>query len=182
MKAYRKRLIASYEISPSLDVHRTKPKNFTQSEALVSHHEFDFRLFERKFKEAPNEMDSVEMISIIQWICKKIFLIDQKINRINVTLHCTLIDAPPSSDTHSNSPEGIHQDGMDFIVSALVIERKNIKGSISKIYLNDKKNPLISYEMPEAYGIFQSDKGTIYGMKLRQYRWCHQHWRPIVQP
>lgn len=160
MKSYRKRLIANYEVLPSLEVHRTKPKNFTQESALVSHGEFDFRLFERKFKETPLEMDSIEMISLIQWISKKIFSIDEYAKKINVTLHCTLIDAPSSDDAHSNSPEGIHQDGMDFIVSALVIERKNIKGGVSKIYLDNKIDPLLSYEIAEGYGIFQSDKGT----------------------
>ncbi|MDY3245082.1 2OG-Fe dioxygenase family protein [Campylobacter sp.] len=38
----------------------------------------------------------------------------------------------------TNSPEGIHQDGMDFIMSAFVIDRKNINGAKSIIYENDK--------------------------------------------
>jgi hypothetical protein len=161
MKSYRKRLIANYEIDFSLDVQRTKPKKFVQNEALVMHHEFDFRLFERHFKEMPNEMDSADMMLIIQWIGKKIFTIEPDAKRINVTLHCTIVDAPISNDTHSNSPEGIHQDGMDFIVSALVVERKNIEGGTSHVYLDNKNSPLVSVTLQEGYGIFQSDKDTI---------------------
>ena len=33
-----------------------------------------------------------------------------------------------------NSPEGVHQMGADYIVSALVINRINLKGGISDIY------------------------------------------------
>jgi len=56
-----------------------------------------------------------------------------------------------------NAPEGIHQDGANYIVSALVIERKNVQGGTSVIYGPDKREILYSRELQEGEGIFQAD-------------------------
>ena len=62
----------------------------------------------------------------------------------------------PYIDSH-NSPEGIHRDGSDFIISAYVINRSNIVGGESMIYNNDKK--LIHKKLLHSdNGIFQDDK------------------------
>ena len=42
----------------------------------------------------------------------------------------------------TNAPEGIHQDGADYIVSALVLERKNIKGG-KALYTVKTKKPVL---------------------------------------
>lgn len=60
----------------------------------------------------------------------------------------------------SNSPEGIHQDGMDYIVSALVVERNNVSGGKSIIYGADAITPLLNITLQSGQGIFQPDKGT----------------------
>lgn len=59
-----------------------------------------------------------------------------------------------------NSPEGIHQDGVDYVVSALVISRKNIKGGVSTIFGRDKMTKIYSKTLQVGEGIFQADKGT----------------------
>ncbi len=58
-----------------------------------------------------------------------------------------------------NAPEGIHQDGADYIVSALVIERAGILGGESIVYGPDKKTEYVRRTLAEGEGIFQSDKG-----------------------
>ncbi|WP_419654029.1 2OG-Fe dioxygenase family protein [Campylobacter lanienae] len=55
-----------------------------------------------------------------------------------MTAHHTLIFCENGRKS-INSPEGIRQDGMDFIMSAFVIDRQNINGAKSIIYANDKK-------------------------------------------
>ena len=62
----------------------------------------------------------------------------------------------PYIDSH-NSPEGIHKDGSDFLITAYVINRSNIIGGESMIYNDDKKliNKKILYS---DNGIFQDDK------------------------
>ena len=58
-----------------------------------------------------------------------------------ITVHHTFIFCKDGKKS-TNSPEGIHQDGMDFIMSAFVIDKKNINGAKSIIYANDKKTKI----------------------------------------
>ena len=61
-----------------------------------------------------------------------------------------------------NSPEGPHEDGADFIVSALVIDRENISGGESQIY--EKRNDgtlqkVFGHVLREGEFLFQADTG-----------------------
>ncbi|MCR2089001.1 2OG-Fe dioxygenase family protein [Campylobacter upsaliensis] len=60
----------------------------------------------------------------------------------------------------TNSPEGIHQDGMDFIMSAFVVERKNIRGAKSIIYMEDKKTRIFETILKDGQGILQVDANS----------------------
>jgi hypothetical protein len=56
------------------------------------------------------------------------------------------------------SPEGIHQDGADCIVSALVIERHGVTGGESRVYHDSNlKKAFWRKELQEGEMIFQSD-------------------------
>tara|TARA_Y100000591_G_scaffold326468_1_gene349226 strand:+ start:121 stop:852 length:732 start_codon:yes stop_codon:yes gene_type:complete len=76
--------------------------------------------------------------------------------KLNLHVHQIRQICYPYIDSH-NSPEGIHKDGSDFIISAYVINRSNIVGGESMIYDNDKK--LIHKKLLHSdNGIFQDDK------------------------
>ena len=76
--------------------------------------------------------------------------------KLNLHVHQVRQICYPYVDSH-NSPEGIHKDGSDFIISAYVINRSNIVGGESMIYDNDKK--LIHKKLLHSNnGIFQDDK------------------------
>ena len=76
--------------------------------------------------------------------------------KLNLHVHQIRQICYPYTDSH-NSPEGIHRDGSDFIISAYVINRSNIVGGESMIYDNDKK--LIHKKILHSdNGIFQDDK------------------------
>ncbi len=81
--------------------------------------------------------------------------------KLQVNLHQMFIFADVLS-AGDNSPEGIHQDGADFIVSALVIERAGIIGGESIVYGPDKKTEYLRRTLAEGEGIFQADKGTLW--------------------
>jgi len=75
---------------------------------------------------------------------------------LNISLHQVRQICYPYIESH-NSPEGIHQDGVDFIVSALVLNKKNITGGKSFIY-NKNKRILHIKNLNQDEGIFQDDK------------------------
>ncbi|CZE49484.1 2OG-Fe dioxygenase family protein [Campylobacter geochelonis] len=81
--------------------------------------------------------------------------------KFKLIVHHTLIFCI-DGNISTNSPEGIHQDGMDFIMSAFIVERKNIKGAKSIIYNNmfNKFNKILEITLKEGYGILQPDMNT----------------------
>jgi hypothetical protein len=56
-----------------------------------------------------------------------------------------------------NAPEGIHQDGADWIVSALVMNKSNVQHDRSVVY-DSNKRPVYSTCLDEGEFIFQDDR------------------------
>ena len=98
---------------------------------------------------------------MISYICQISSIVKniENVNRLNISIHQVRQMCYPNIISE-NAPEGIHQDGADYIVSALVINHNNVKGGISKIYDLDK-NILESIILKENKFIFQNDK-TLY--------------------
>jgi hypothetical protein len=82
------------------------------------------------------------------------------VRRIDAYAHQVTTFARPR---HSGSPapEGLHQDGADFIVSALVVERANVRGGVSRVYEGrGHGTPVLEIELQAGEGIFQMDAGS----------------------
>ena len=74
----------------------------------------------------------------------------------DISLHQVRQICYPGITSH-NSPEGIHQDGADYIISALVMNYQNIKGGESIIY-DENKEEIFRKTLKNNQGIFQEDK------------------------
>lgn len=83
----------------------------------------------------------------------------QSFNTVKLSVHHTKV-VSRASQLASNSPEGIHQDGMDFIMSALVLIKENAAGGTSYIYGSDSKTPIFVSTLQIGQGIIQPDKNT----------------------
>jgi hypothetical protein len=66
---------------------------------------------------------------------------------------------PPGEPTQV-VPEGIHQDGAQYIISALVVEREGVTGGESIVYGPDKRTPYLASVLQLGEGIFQADTGS----------------------
>ena len=119
----------------------------------------DDRNIPRKFELIDDKIIYSHFITSL--ICKISYMIKyiEDIKKLNISIHQVRQICYPGIISE-NSPEGIHQDGVDYIISALVINHNNLKGGISKIYdLN--KNIIDSVTLKEKELIFQNDK-TLY--------------------
>ena len=118
----------------------------------------DKRREERKFELLePQIIDNNFILQLMVQSCALSLLNSQrKINRFNVSLHQVRQVTYPGIESH-NSPEGIHQDGVDYIVSAFVFKRYNIKGGESIIY-DENKNQIDQIILKHGEGLFQNDK------------------------
>ncbi|WP_145587267.1 2OG-Fe dioxygenase family protein [Yersinia aldovae] len=83
-----------------------------------------------------------------------------KVRRIGVTCHQVSLIISQLERFVSNSPEGLHQDGSDYIVSALVIDKYNIDGGASKLYCTEKKEFIKSHILECGEGLLHVDKNS----------------------
>ncbi|MBE7659711.1 2OG-Fe dioxygenase family protein [Tenacibaculum finnmarkense] len=160
-KITRQRNISSFTVEKSsekqrdnLGVKRIEAKSFKQD---VS----DFRVWKRIFKQASKA--SVEN-ELFKSLLKQVFLLISEIHpttqKIKVTSHFmrTISDIQIKGE---NSPEGVHEDGAKYIVSALVINRTNILGGETQIFeaISEKKDLIFNTILEAGEFAFQADTG-----------------------
>ena len=158
IQPWRRRSVAQFLVSQSpkgMIIKRETTHQFAQEVDAD-----DFRSLPRVFEEAPAAHVENELFS--QWITN-IFYLTQKVRpeakQIRMVAHFMSVKAQPLKPG-DNSPEGAHEDGADYIVSALVINLKNIKGGESQIIeqLPDgSKEIIFRHRLMEGEFIFQAD-------------------------
>ncbi len=164
IKPTRKRLISEFNLNRSKNnwnAYRVPAKDFGQENALInSNATQDYRAVKRKFKELPKTLESKSLKIKLKYIAQCLYeKSERKPTSLNIITHHTIVYCFPN-DKATNSPEGIHQDGMDYIVSALVVERNNIKGGKSIIYGRDAKTEILNITLQPGQGILQPDKNS----------------------
>lgn len=158
----RKRLISEYIlefINDKCIINRVPANSFSQNNAVINNNSQDYRMSNRIFKELPNNYEDDYLYEIIKCMAKKIINVNKNISKLKIIIHHTLVYSFYNCNS-TNSPEGIHQDGMDYIVSALVVERKNITGGKSIVYGKDSKTKILEVTLQDGQGILQPDKGS----------------------
>lgn len=161
IKPRRKRAVADFHLRKSAaapqtwTIDRLMNRPFKQAQS---------RFFpgERKFT-AMSEWATAtsEFRELLQLIARRVAQTDSSIEQLAMTCHQVTLLAEPG-DTGDGSPEGIHQDGADFIVPALVVLRENTVGGVSRLYQRvDGMFTILSEEtlMP-GYGWLHPDRGT----------------------
>ncbi|NOH71905.1 2OG-Fe dioxygenase family protein [Vibrio pectenicida] len=164
IKPSRKRFISS-AIATIIDgnitgLQRIKTKPFGQALAEIEHSEkIDFRSLPRVFTELPQQYFNDDLVRFIESNIKRAAKSNPRIKMLNITVHHTCIVCD-KENYGTNSPEGIHQDGSDYLVSAYVLERNNIQGGASVIFGEDKSTEILRTTLDAGYGIFQPDLHT----------------------
>ena len=158
----RKRCMSEYLMhwDGKWNIDRIPSSLVSQTKALIaSDGEIDYRQSQRKFKELPDELFDSNLRALLVGVADMVRETKPSIQKLNVSVHNTVVYCHPQQLV-TNSPEGIHQDGVEFIISALVVERNNISGGKSVIYGRDKRTKLLQVELQAGQGIFQADLGT----------------------
>lgn len=157
----RKRSIAKFILtfrnSNQWEVKRIPAQSFSQNAPSEAG---DVRALVRIFDEAADfvvgHFDFRELLSNLASLVREV---QSQVQQLTITMHQVCIFAELEHDG-DNSPEGIHQDGSDYIVSALVIERDGILGGESVVYGPDKKTEYLRHTLMPGQGLFQADKSS----------------------
>lgn len=168
-KITRQRNISSFTVEKSVEKSSQKSSEKQTDNLLVKRIEAksfkqdvsDFRVWKRVFKQASKA--SVEN-ELFKSLLKQVFLLISEIHpttqKIKVTSHFmrTISDVQIKGE---NSPEGVHEDGAKYIVSALVINRTNILGGETQIFeaISEKKDLIFNTVLEEGEFAFQADTG-----------------------
>ncbi|WP_299247126.1 2OG-Fe dioxygenase family protein [uncultured Aquimarina sp.] len=122
----------------------------------------DFRVWKRVFKQATREAVENELFfELLKKMAGLVKKIHPEVRKIQITSHF-MRTISKEKIKGENSPEGVHEDGAQYIMSALVVNRQNIIGAESQIY---EKTTLDSNELiykkvlePGEF-VFQADTG-----------------------
>lgn len=149
-------LLLEREGNGSWIVHREAVASFSQTPMAAG----DYRALPRVFAPMASEVtDSSYFHAWLQAMAEQVRMARPEASRLKVTCHQMRTIARPGVSA-TNSPEGIHQDGADYIVSALVVERENVTGGESRVYDNDKETVLLRHTLQPGEGLFQADAGS----------------------
>lgn len=163
IKSHRRRSVASFKIfwdeNKDIIIERLNAGHFEQKEAAVAEKN-EWTLINRTFQQADSRIFSENFQKLIKGLSLNILSYHPTLESMDFVTHFTQIVATAEDKAVSNAPEGIHQDGMDYIVSALVIDLDNADGGKSLIYGADKKTLLFETKLRPGQGILQPDKGT----------------------
>lgn len=131
IKPWRRRAVAQFLIEKTpkeIEIWREMVPHFQQDTD-----EEDFRSLPRIFAECEHKYTENEMFkSLLKGVFSLVKQTRTDLQKISVTAHFMSVKAVPQK-AGNNSPEGAHEDGADYIVSALVLNRKNIIGGETQI-------------------------------------------------
>lgn len=153
---HRRRSLARFRVRKlsrqSWNVARIFPGNYSPSQG-----DNDFRNAVRVFQEMDTSVTQYAGFEkLLMRLGQIVETIHGRLEYLEINAHQMTTVARPEK-LGDGAPEGTHQDGMDYIVSALVIERKHIHGGLSYVYGSDKVTPYLHITLRPGQGIFQTD-------------------------
>jgi hypothetical protein len=159
LEPFRRRAIAKYRVTREGDAPWTLARVPAQAFAQEVAGD-DYRALKRVFDEAEESVTAhPEFVKLILALAALVAQLRPEVRELSITMHQVSIvtDVDTLGD---NSPEGIHKDGADYIVSALVVAREAIVGGQSVVYGPDKETEYLHVELQPGQGIFQADANS----------------------
>jgi hypothetical protein len=131
---------------------------FVQKHGKVQYTNIDYRTLVRTFAEIDNRYITTRLFTqVLQGIAGQVHSYHPRIKKLEMLVHHVSV-VTSAERIRGNSPEGIHQDGFDYIVSALVLERQQVAGGESQVFAGDKLTRLCTVTLQPGQGILQPDK------------------------
>ncbi|WP_378178315.1 2OG-Fe dioxygenase family protein [Aquimarina sp. SS2-1] len=122
----------------------------------------DFRVWKRVFKQATREaVENDLFFGLLKKMADLVKKLHPEVRKIQITSHF-MRTISKEKIKGENAPEGVHEDGAQYIMSALVVNRQNIKGAESHIYektTSDTNELIYKKVLQPGEFIFQADTG-----------------------
>jgi len=172
IQPWRRRSVAKFAVHQTKQGFSLQRKPVEQFAQAVD--DTDVRSWPRVFQEAPaSHVENSLFYQFLIQIFRQVQSVEWAIEKAHITAHFMSVKA--TSDTPgNNSPEGAHEDGAAYIVSALVINRFNVSGGETQILekrRGGKKEIILKHILQPGEFAFQADTGEekVFGNDL----WHH---------
>lgn len=160
IQPWRRRSVAKFNVKLMGSGYHVKRAPVPKFEQAVESN--DFRSWTRVFDEAPeHHVDNWLFYQFLIKIFRLVKTYEPKVKSASFTAHFMSVKSTKAKPG-DNSPEGAHEDGAAYIVSALVINRKNVKGGETQILekrKNGKKEIILNRILEPGEFAFQADTG-----------------------
>ncbi len=173
IEPWRRRSVCAFELimGKEIKIQRIFPEGFEQALDAT-----DIRSLPRVFQETKSELVENDLFfDLLQSIAQYAQEITPHvaIEKMQITAHFMSVKARKGVPGN-NSPEGVHEDGADFIISALVINRANMLGGKSQVFEKMEDGKMVNLferELQPGEFLFQADTGEEkhYGNDLWHY-------------
>ena len=163
IKPYRFRAISRFQLvnqNENFSLKRVSVKAFTQSQSSIENKEEDWRKLSRVFSDLQEGHASLPTFrATLLGIAEKVKQVSPSLRKLDIVVHHVKVKTT-ADRIRGNSPEGIHQDGYPFLVTALVVERKGVSGGESLIFDSDKVSQVFKTTLRPGQGLLQPDLNT----------------------
>ncbi|NUM53384.1 MAG: 2OG-Fe dioxygenase family protein [Candidatus Hydrogenedentes bacterium] len=153
---FRRRAIAEYRVTRdggSWSVSQQPARSFSMDVQ-------DYRRLPRVFAPMQVTADTCRSFKLLLVdIADMVAETRENVRNLRMTIH-QISTVARTDFTATNAPEGIHQDGVDFVVTALVISRNNVIGGVSQLFGPDRKTLWYEHVVQPGEGIFHADAGS----------------------
>jgi len=152
----RHRTIARFDVwldgMASPQIKRIAAGSFMQKTTAAS----DLRSLPRFFSEMSEQLaNHISFRQLCRYVALMVKNLNPAVHRLKLTVHQVSVHVKRNQPFHL--PDGIHQDGADYIVSAIPIILQNVATPISTVYdLNEK--PIHTTKLKIGDGIFHDDR------------------------
>ncbi|CNH32131.1 2OG-Fe dioxygenase family protein [Yersinia pekkanenii] len=164
-KPFRKRGISQFIVKRVNNKWEINNVELSELTAFRQHadHQLDLRKLIRKFPPIPPEISHSPSLkklikNFVAMLCECEPQV--KIKEVKIICHQISLIIDHTTNSACNSPEGLHQDGSDYIVSALVIDKHNMEGGTSKLYCTERNEFIKSHTLDCGEGLFHIDKNS----------------------
>lgn len=173
IQPWRRRSVCSFELDLVNDIEILRVPTIRFEQQLGS---TDIRSLPRVFEETKAALVENDLFfQLLKAVAQYAQKVTPHVNikKIKMAVHFMSVKAQKDIPGN-NAPEGSHEDGADFIISALVVNRQNISGGKSQVIekMADATMPVIfEHELQPGEFLFQADTGEEkhYGNDLWHY-------------
>lgn len=157
-RPYRRRAATSYELEQQKPfwwrVSELPRGSFVQ---LVK----DERSRPREFVSLPSDVAQYAGLkSLLAFYAEIIHLDQPRVRSLRAVVHLMVTYAFSEQEVEP-APEGVHKDGSDYVITALVIERRNIVGGMSKVFSPGSRELVFERQLLPGEGLFHADQPSL---------------------